>query len=463
MQVGEGSYRCPKHSPFKEKPFFIPINLFVYPSDIQGWANIVKPEKSDGQGQHLGERVLGRKDLLSQIWLSLTKPGPLLSALEGDKAALLEEIKALIAQDVAIDSYPQAIFNKLLSVLMDDQAAGKEALKRAGYPVDNLAQVPGFLQAKRQTTRRVQARQAMSIDDLLIKIKLLRLEGMVVDNLTIETHGEHGTAFYIGPHKDEYRYRLEDLRDEQGEDAKFNKLRRLGKVMSGKLVLMGCELGRNTALIQRVAEAVCRPVIASKSWVTDWFGMFNDPETHQWVLPDLLLEKIAEECAEPLRARFGGKIRKSRPWYQRWLASRRALREGIRKEVELILKGFFSADNCPVSPSGSADALFDSYYYPGFPYTSDHNTVDEKGQEIRMTKKLMEEGHKNVGRWIEVDPVTLKSRDLVNFYFNPDGEPSDGHQAFGDTKFGKAYTALAAVMRTAFLEDDARAAGQKVP
>lgn len=342
----------------------------------------------------------------------------------------------------------QTLHTFVAALLRGDKVDIQRQLAAAGYPTDNLAQLPGYVQAEVQRLAGGKLRTIIvdDADDAIKQITALRDAGLGINNIVLETHGEHGRGFYIGDydHRSEHFYDLKKLQD---QPAARTHVADICSDMRGKLVLMGCEIGRNQALLVQVAAIIDRPVIASRSWVTDWPGMFNDPRTRTPTLTRKQRRRYADEIAEYLRIHHGKEILEHfMPPSLGCLVPQRALHLLLRLHVSRILRGFFKR-SCRVSPSGSLDAIYSRHYRTDYPFTADDKEVDESGQEVQMTGQTMKRNHADVGHWCEVTPPPAGQdqaslRAVDNFYFNRDGDPLDGRPRFKKTHFGKAYRAL---------------------
>jgi RHS repeat-associated protein len=276
---------------------------------------------------------------------------------------------------------------------------------------DNFASYSGAIQAMRvqddnaKTT--VKVIWAANSTDAYNQILALKEKGLTIGNLILESHGDHGGSFEIGGSNYDAT--------QAGTDA---TLKSIGKLATGDIVLMGCQLGMNQKLMKNLATNTGKNVFANMGESTDWPGMFNSEDekpkyanalaTFMWNIP---------EGKSAIMAEAGWGVMLAYYLVKEW-GTKQALEEFDKK----IIKGAadqISASMDVVSPSGALEYIKDPTH---------------KDYDLRIPKNR--EKYNRGGQWLQANKDgQILFRGLL--YFDKFGGINFLKKSMGETKWGK--------------------------
>jgi RHS repeat-associated protein len=288
-------------------------------------------------------------------------------------------------------------------------------------PNGNVAQSSMYLQVMEQKAAGypVEIIIADNLQNAYNKVMEYKEKGGIINNMVIDSHGDHGKSFSIGT----------THIDCESVSKAVPMLREMTKGMVGSIVLTGCQVGNNKDLLNSVASITGTSVYASKGWCSDWPGMFNDPSSSSGNLWKKIID-FAYHNNEEVKGRIDKAARAEHPILDKlgFITDE----DKINGTVDKLF-----ADG--ISPSGTADVVADWFAkFNGAPTTYNPNQRDEK------TKELNSSIYKDkVGHWVIASP-TLGVKELTPgaVMFQPNTNFTFTEKSFSATVMGTIYFAL---------------------
>lgn len=183
--------------------------------------------------------------------------------------------------------------------------------------------------------------------------------------------------------------------------------------MVGSIVLLGCEVGMNKALVSGLAKNTGHSVYANKAWSTDWPGMFNDKATSKEEVTEIvtILYKNSQE--------FRDEVAKEHGFWGRLFTGRKGR---IRNTVSAIYDE-------GISPSGTFDI-----------WAPDYSPESPHPYWGAGTKRTLYENR--VGVWIDAGEAGYNRIVPGALMFDKDGNIKWTSKGFSETIWGKIIRRL---------------------